>query len=208
MAMDYPEDMLDENEQILLEMHQHRSVLDGKILQEILLAILIVPLILAGIVMASSSFIIFALLMMLMPVIRIRTHVIYWRNQVYIVTNHRVLQTSGLFKKQTVDFPLKKIIDVRLNQSRLAKRSGYGDIEILMANNKKGIHFRQIADPTEFRTAVLNAKERLSFDHQFGLEDKSKDDISSLIPKLDDFYKKGIISEEEYQQKKAKLLAI
>jgi hypothetical protein len=55
---------------------------------------------------------------------------------------------------------------------------------------------------------MLNAKERLGFDNESRLEGHSiSADIPSLIARLDDLRKRGILSETEFQQKKAELLA-
>ena len=55
---------------------------------------------------------------------------------------------------------------------------------------------------------MLNAKERMGFDNESGREGHAiTADIPSMIARLDDLRKKGIISEGEFQQKKAELLA-
>jgi hypothetical protein len=54
---------------------------------------------------------------------------------------------------------------------------------------------------------MLNAKERLGFDGEMGAQDRGSGDIPSLIAALDNLRKKGIISEEEFQQKKMELLS-
>jgi hypothetical protein len=122
------------------------------------------------------------------------------------VTTHRVIQTSGVFSKNVVDSSLEKVNDVKLSQSFLGRMFGYGDIEILTASELGVNLFHEIADPIGFKTAMLNAKERLGFDHEAGMEGHAAD-IPSLIARLDDLRKKGIISEGEFQQKKAELLA-
>lgn len=58
----------------------------------------------------------------------------------------------------------------------------------------------------KFKTAMLNAKEKLGFDED-GVDRKREEDIPSMIAKLDELRKKGIVSEEEFQKKKAELLA-
>ena len=53
---------------------------------------------------------------------------------------------------------------------------------------------------------MLNAKEKLGFEENARIS-KSVDDIPTLIAKLDELRKQGIVSEEEFQAKKTKLLA-
>jgi hypothetical protein len=53
---------------------------------------------------------------------------------------------------------------------------------------------------------MLNAKENLRIDEN-DVHMQQEDDIPTLIAKLDDLRKRGIISEEEFRKKKADLLA-
>jgi uncharacterized membrane protein YdbT with pleckstrin-like domain len=207
MAKTYLESLLGENEQILFETHQHWFVLFGKIFLELLLIVVIVGGVFAAYTFYSPMAI-YGLILVLVPLIGILNDVLVWRNKAYIVTNHRVIQTAGVFSKDVVDSSLEKVNDVKLSQSFLGRLFGYGDIEILTASELGVNLFHEIADPIGFKTAMLNAKERLGFDNESGREGHAATaDIPSLIARLDDLRKKGIISEGEFQQKKAELLA-
>jgi predicted Zn-dependent peptidase len=53
---------------------------------------------------------------------------------------------------------------------------------------------------------MLNAKEKLGFEENARIAQPT-DDIPSLIAKLDELRKQGIVTEEEFKTKKAQLLA-
>jgi membrane protein YdbS with pleckstrin-like domain len=205
MAKTYLEGLLSENEKILLETHQHWFVLFGKIVLEIFLVVLII----GGVFVAYPFYpvAIYGLILVLIPVIGILNDVLVWQNKAYIVTTHRVIQTSGVFSKDVVDSSLEKVNDVKLSQSFLGRVFGYGDIEILTASELGVNLFHEINDPVGFKTAMLNAKERLGFDNESGIAGQAVIDIPSLIARLDDLRKRGIISETEFQEKKTELLA-
>ena len=207
MAKTYLESLLGENEQILLETHQHWLVLFGKIFLELVLIVLIA----VGSLIGSATVeprAIYGLILVVVPLIGMLSDILVWRNKAYIVTNHRVIQTAGVFSKDVVDSSLEKVNDVKLSQSFLGRMFGYGDIEILTASELGVNLFHEIADPVGFKTAMLNAKERLGFDNEARLEGHAvAADIPSLIARLDDLRKKGIISEAEFQEKKTELLA-
>jgi membrane protein YdbS with pleckstrin-like domain len=205
MAKTYLEGLLGENEQILLETHQHWFVLFGKIFLELVLIVLIVVGSLIGSTFDPRA--IYGLILVVVPLIGMLSDILVWRNKAYIVTNHRVIQTAGVFSKDVVDSSLEKVNDVKLSQSFLGRLFGFGDIEILTASELGVNLFHEINDPVGFKTAMLNAKERLGFDHEAGMEGHAAPDIPSLIARLDDLRKKGIISEGEFQQKKSELLA-
>ena len=205
MAKTYLEELLGENEKILLETHQHWFVLFGKIFLELVLIVIII----AGSLIEYRFYpvAIFGLILVIVPLIGMLSDILVWRNKAYIVTTHRVIQTSGVFSKDVVDSSLEKVNDVKLSQSFLGRMFGYGDIEILTASELGVNLFHEIADPIGFKTAMLNAKERLGFDNEAAHEGHAGADIPSLIARLDDLRKKGILSEGEFQQKKAELLA-
>jgi len=205
MAKTYLEELLGENEKILLETHQHWFVLFGKIFLEIIL----IAIIIAGSLIAYPFYpmAIYGLILVLVPVIGMLNDILIWRNKAYIVTSHRVIQTAGVFSKDVVDSSLEKVNDVKLSQSFFGRLFGFGDIEILTASELGVNLFHEINDPVGFKTVMLNAKERLGFDHETSMEGHAAPDIPSLIARLDDLRKKGIISEGEFQQKKSELLA-
>jgi uncharacterized membrane protein YdbT with pleckstrin-like domain len=205
MAKTYLEELLGENEKILLETHQHWFVLFGKIFLELVL----IGIIIAGSLIAYPFYpvAIYGLILVIVPLIGMMSDILVWRNKAYIVTTHRVIQTSGVFSKDVVDSSLEKVNDVKLSQSFLGRMFGYGDIEILTASELGVNLFHEIADPVGFKTAMLNAKERLGFDNEAGHEGHAAAaDIPSLIARLDDLRKKGILSEGEFQEKKKELL--
>src|SRR5215211_4790566 len=204
MATNYLEGLLGEREQILFETHQHWFVLFGKIFIELLL----IAVIIAGSLIAYPFYpiAIYGLVLVLVPLVGILNDVMVWRNKAFIVTNRRVIQIAGVFNKDVVDSSLEKVNDVKMSQSFLGRMFGFGDIEILTASELGVNLFHQIAAPVEFKTAMLNAKERLGFE-EIGAVAHAIEDIPTMIEKLDLLRKRGILSEVEFQQKKAELLA-
>ncbi|MCI0554370.1 MAG: PH domain-containing protein [Anaerolineae bacterium] len=204
MAKNYLEGLLGETEQIILETHQHWFVLFGKIFLELLLIAILI-----GGSLALSAFYpvaIFGLGLVLVPLVGMVSDILVWRNKAYVVTNRRVIQISGVFNKDVVDSSLEKVNDVKMSQSFFGRLFGYGDIEILTASELGVNLFHEINEPVEFKTAMLNAKERMGFD-EMGTELRHHSDIPTLIARLDDLRKRGILSEVEFQKKKAELLA-
>jgi len=132
--------------------------------------------------------------------------ILIWSNRQYIVTSRRVMQTSGVFSKKVVDSSLDKVNDIKMNQSVFGRLFDYGDIDILTASELGVDHFERIANPIKFKTTMLNAKEDLNIEED-DVHMEHEDDVPSLIAKLDELRKQGIITEEEFREKKADLLA-
>lgn len=207
MAKDYLEEMLGENEQILLRARKHWSILFGNIILEIFLIIALIVISFILLPLVAFPVVPLGFLLVLVPLIGMVRDFLIWYNRQYIVTNRRVIQTAGVFSKDVVDSSLEKVNDVKLSQSFWGRMFDYGDIEILTASEVGANVFRSIGEPIKFKTAMLNAKERLGFDEMGGQAMQAANDIPYMIASLDDLRKKGIISEEEFQRKKKDLLS-
>lgn len=137
-----------------------------------------------------------------------------WWNEQYIVTNRRVIQTEGIINKHVIDSSLEKVNDVVLNQSVWGRILGYGDVEILTASEIGVNRFERITQPVRFKTEMLNQKEDLGVLDEFNRRAESTleapspvaVDIPELIAELDELRRKGIISQQEFEQKKQELL--
>ena len=204
MATNYLDGLLGQNERIVLATRQHWFNLFSNIVLEIVLILALI----AGITALTSFYppAVFGYILVLVPLAGMIRDILIWRNQEYIVTNRRVIQISGVLDKNVVDSSLEKVNDVKMSQSFFGRIFDYGDIEILTASELGVNLFRRIGDPVGFKTAMLNAKEQLGFD-ELGSDRGPEIDIPSMIAKLDELRKKGIVSEEEFQKKKAELLA-
>jgi len=202
----YVKSLLSEHERILLVTRQHWFILMNAVLVEIILAVLIV----AGVILATTVFAlpmaIIGLFLLVIPIVSFVYDFLGWSNRKYIVTNRRVMQIAGIYNKNVTDSSLEKVNDVKMEQSFWGRILGFGDIEILTASEMGANLFKTIGDPIRFKTAMLNAKEGLE---RYGepLYEKDEDDIPTLISKLDDLRRKGIITDIEFQQKKNELLA-
>jgi hypothetical protein len=88
-----------------------------------------------------------------------------WRNQEWLITTRRVVRAEGILNKAMSDSSLEKINDARLTQSWVGRVFNYGTLDILTAAEEVGgssvADFPMIADPVQFKVAMLNQKELL-----------------------------------------------
>ena len=88
-----------------------------------------------------------------------------WRNQEWLITTRRVIRAEGVLNKAMADSSLEKINDARLEQSVFGRMFGYGTLDILTAAEEVGganvADFPMIADPVQFKRAMLDQKEML-----------------------------------------------
>lgn len=209
MAKSYIDSLLGDREAIVLEAHQHWIVLARALLIEIITILIIIAVAFAAAVALpdySALIVIIGFVVLAIPVATMTIDVLAWSNRQFIITNRRVIQLSGVFNKNVTDSNLEKVNDVKMEQTLLGRLFGYGDIEILTASELGVNLFERIDDPIRFKTAMLNAKE--AFDHEVSVVAHSvPHSIPDMIAQLDVLRKEGILTEEEFQQKKAELLS-
>lgn len=204
MAKAYIDSMLGENERIVLVTRQHGFVLFSAIVGEILFALVVIVGV--SVVTISIPPAAFGFALVLVPVLSALRDILIWNSQEYLVTNRRVIQISGFFNKNVVDSSLEKVNDVKMSQSFFGRIFDYGDVEILTASETGVNLFKRIGNPVKFKTAMLNAKEKIGF-ADFGSKAKRGEDIPAMIAELDELRKQGIVTEAEFQKKKTELLA-
>ena len=196
--------MLGENERIVLVTRQHWFVLFSAILLEIVVTLgVIVAIIVASLNFPPASI---AFVLVILPLLSMLHDVLVWRNRQYLVTNRRVIQIAGVFNKNVTDSSLEKVNDVKMTQSFLGRMFGFGDVEILTGSELGVNLFKRIGDPVNFKTAMLNAKEKLGYEGS-AMHGSRGDDIPTQIAELDELRKKGIVTELEFQTKKRELLS-
>ncbi len=207
MEDSYLNSLLGEREQIVLATRQHWFVLIREILVEIILAIVICVLVtLIWAMWLPDPLVALGYLFLILPLISILRDVSVWLNHKYIVTNWRVIQIFGVLSKNVTDSSLEKVNDVKMEQSFFGRLFGYGDIEILTASELGINRFTKVGNPIRFKMAMLNAREKLERDQAVS-GSRLDVDIPALIAQLDSLHQKGVLTEEEFEKKKAELLA-
>jgi uncharacterized membrane protein YdbT with pleckstrin-like domain len=213
MSDRYLKSLLGENEQILFVTHHHWLVLAGEILAETLLALVIVVLV--SLVWAMnwitnplvSPLVPFGYLLLIIPLISLWRDVLIWRSREYVVTNRRVIQLAGVFNKNITDSSLDKVNDVKMSQSFMGRLLGYGNIEILTASELGVNKFTYIGRPIQYKTAMINAKEKLEHAPlQAAPAAAPTASPADMLTQLDTLRQHGVLSEAEFQAKKAELL--
>jgi len=204
MADSYLNKLLSDQESILLIDRQHWLVLAGEILAEALLTSGLVVLITLLVPLAPGVPIIFGYGLLILPLLSMARDILIWANHQYIVTSRRVIQISGVLNKNVTDSSLEKVNDVKMHQSLFGRMLDYGDVEILTASELGVNLFRLIGQPIRFKTVMMNAKEKLGSEPGGGRSPEAN--TASLLEQLDSLRKHEVLTEAEFQAKKADIL--
>ena len=204
MSDNYLDQLLSEDEKIVLVTRQHWLFLLGQIAPELALILLILVAFSATwALLPNAGFSTLGYLFVILPLISLVRDLLIWSNNKHVVSTRRVIHMSGVWSKNVTDSSLEKVNDVKMEQSALGRVFDFGDIEILTASEFGVNRFSHIAKPIQLKTAMLNAKARM---------DKNEDgavamDLPRLITELSKLHEQGALTDTEFKQKKAELLA-
>lgn len=214
--MGYLEGLMGRKERIVFKARQHWLFILSKLVfwAAASLGILVVVGVLAAIT-PLDGLALLLLLALVFPFWRFMVDLLNWWNEQYVITNRRVIQLEGIINKHSIDSSLEMVNDVVLEQSAIGRMLNYGDVQILTASEVGINRFDRIVRPVKFKTEMLDQKEALSqLDIVEGKatrvleqEAPTAGDIPELIVELDELRKKGIITNQEFQDKKRALLA-
>ena len=207
--MRYEEKLLASGEHIVFITRQHWIVL----LYHALINLLPASVLAGGVVflatLAAFPPILLVLVVLLLPLGRFALVLLRWWNEQYMITNRRVIQTEGIITKRVIDSSLEKVNDVALIQSIWGRLLDYGDIEIMTASEMGVNRMQRIKNPLGFKTAMLNQKAGLGIDiseHVMVPSPPKDSDSLRLLRQLEELRRRGILTQQEFEQKKRMLL--
>jgi uncharacterized membrane protein YdbT with pleckstrin-like domain len=227
--MAFLDDLLGRGEAVRYIARRHMFVLVGNILTELLLiGVLIAAGVTSQVAFPNRSIagqpvgqlvmiacIVISLIVLLSAVL----DYLRWDNELFVITDMRVILVRGIFSKESLDSSLEKINDVELRQSWIGRLFNFGDIEILTGADSGVNVLPQIARPLEFKRRMLEAKHDFARGYSY-LDDPPSvsayvqppaaspvGDIQQTLQKLADLRDQGLLSAEEFEAKKRELLS-
>jgi uncharacterized membrane protein YdbT with pleckstrin-like domain len=128
------------------------------------------------------------------------------RCNLWAVTNLRIVDEEGVFSRYSKESPLDKINNVSFHQSFIGSIFGYGDIEIQTGAEAGATVYRFVASPSKLRDAITTAQDEHSNSRGNPVRQNDKTGFAGELEKLFELRQKGVLTEEEYQKRKAKML--
>ncbi len=140
-----------------------------------------------------------------------------WEVNIWVVTNYRVIDEGGLLGHFAKESPLDKINNVSYDQTVAGRVFNYGHVEIQTAAEIGATDYYKVQHPKRLKDTITMAQagyRHLQFkdeasqmatymntDNQTGGHD-----VASQMEKLFELKQKGVLSEDEYNKAKSKLL--
>ncbi len=130
----------------------------------------------------------------------------------FAITSYRVVRKSGFITRSVRQIPLEKVQDVNVQSTLGGRWLSYGDVELQTAGSDSTVVFPRILHPERFRN-VLFTHIRPQAAGTDGLGGRaaaappSRASIEDRLREAERLHKAGLISEEEYQEKRRALLS-
>jgi len=167
----YADKLLAQGERIALRGRQHflATLIEGRVAWAIFIAALVLLILVTQLApdtpdLVRQLFSWLALGLLLVGLAWLGQIYLNWFMQDYLVTNRRVLKVEGVLKKRSADSSLEKINDAVLEQSVFGRMLGYGDLDILTANEQSVDRYRMLAQAQTFKRTMLEEKHKLEQD--------------------------------------------
>lgn len=123
----------------------------------------------------------------------------WWFTQ-FVLTNERLVLRKGIIARSGVEIPLEVINDVIFSQTVFERLLGFGDLVIESAGEMGQSRFSNIPKPDEFQAELYRVRE----DRVRALS--STETPSDTLATLARLHADGVLTDEEFAAKKAKLL--
>jgi uncharacterized membrane protein YdbT with pleckstrin-like domain len=139
-------------------------------------------------------------------------------NNLWAVTNLRVIDEDGVLSHNSKESPLDKINNVTYKQSFWGRIFGYGNVQIQTAAEVGSTTYFTVEKPKELKDTITQMQEEykksqiiaqaqeLAKAISSGTRQQSKSDVATEIEKLFELKQKGILTEAEFIARKKKIL--
>jgi uncharacterized membrane protein YdbT with pleckstrin-like domain len=134
------------------------------------------------------------------------TRLAKWATTNFVVTSDRLIYRSGVLAKKGKEIPLERLNDISFNQSVFERLLGAGDLLIESGGERGQQSFTDIRKPAFVQNEIyrqIELSQARDADRMAGRRELS---IPEQIEKLDELRQRGVISQAEFDAKKAQLL--
>ena len=125
-----------------------------------------------------------------------------WMRIDFVLTSDRVVYRAGVFGRRGIEIPLDRVNTVFSHQSIFERILGNGDLVVESGGEQGHESFSHIPKPAAVQNAIEQQIERYRGRNRA----EPQPDVVDQLARLDDLRKRGVVTDAEFQAKKAQLL--
>ena len=129
-----------------------------------------------------------------------------WMTTQFVVTTDRLIAREGVLAKKGKEIPLERINDITFSQTIRERMLGSGDLMIQSGGEFGQQHFSNIKRPAKVQNEIHRQMEAAAARDADRMAGRRELSIPEQIEKLDELRARGVISQAEFDAKKAQLL--
>lgn len=151
---------------------------------------------------------ILALAVVVAVLVLVARPLIDWWVTRYVLTNERLITRTGLIAKSGVEIPLENITNVNFSQTFFERVLGAGDLLVESAGSMGQSKFANIPHPDDFASLLYKTRENRTKDlaSNVGMAAAAEPDATEKLARLKQLHSDGILTDEEYAEKRKKLV--
>lgn len=205
--------LLNNNEEILLDVRPHWWF----ITPQAALVVLSIVIVSVAAALGAPTVVLYILgVLVLAALANFGWRYVNWAGVNFVITTDRLIFRSGVFSKKGIEIPLERINTVFFNTTLFERAVGSGDLTIESAGEGGQQHFDNVRKPSLIQQEIYRAME-INKTQEFsamaqahaaasGAATQRELSIPEQIEQLDQLRLRGVITENEFQTKKADLL--
>ncbi len=201
--MAFPPKLLNETEEIVLDLRPHWSFLSGPVGAVVLAVAATVGL---GVIDLHDYVFLGGVAVVVLCVLWLLGRWARWVTTNFVVTTDRLIYRSGVFAKRGMEIPLERVNNIAFRQSVFERMLRSGDLIIESAGESGQQKFTDIARPSSVQNEIYRQMEAAAARDADRMAGRRELSIPEQIEKLDELRSRGVISQAEFDVKKAQLL--
>ena len=206
--MAFPRRLLIEDEELILDLRPHWVALVGPVavtLVVIVAWIVVVPRLPEG--DANGPLLWFAIVagLAILAWYPLRAFVA-WATSHFVVTSDRIIHREGLVAKRSMEVPLEAINDVLFSQSVFERMIGAGDLIVQSASEHGRQVFSNIRNPEHVQKTIYHQGELNQQRMYQGGPVRGAPSVTSELQRLADLRDRGVLTPEEFEAQKRRIL--
>lgn len=131
-----------------------------------------------------------------------------WVTTHFVITTDRLIYRHGVLAKHGIEIPLERVNTVFFSQSIFERLLGSGDLVIESAGEQGRQAFSDVRKPSAVQNEIykqMEQNENRKFD-RIGPRADAGPSIPEQIEQLDELRRRGVLTDAEFEAKKADLL--